>query len=196
MLRLWWGDEDLSYDERLTLLKAADGSDYKKDFSFEVNGKIVRGWAGIHERGSRSKAGFAVSRRGRLVMGQPDAWKPRSIFGQEGGSNDLVNQRLFGEIHLDDFHVSHTKNQILWQYDELDQVETQLKVLLADYRHTALNRRARGENGPSSQAQAIAMDAIKEIGTIQQRGVPFYGQVLTHIRLNAYLCQDIHTSCK
>jgi hypothetical protein len=165
MMKLWWGDEELSYDERLVLLKAADGSEYRKDFSFEVNGKTVKGWAGIHERGSRSKAGFAVSRRGRLVMGQPDAWRPRSIFGQEGGSNDLVNQRLFGEIHLDHFHVSHTKNQILWQDDELDQVETQLKEILADYRHTALNRRSRGENGPSEQAQTVAMDAIKEIVT-------------------------------
>jgi hypothetical protein len=61
--------------------------------------------------------------------------------------------------------VSHTKNQILWQDDELDQVETQLKEILADYRHTALNRRSRGENGPSEQAQTVAMDAIKEIVT-------------------------------
>jgi len=164
-LKLWWGDEELSYDERMVLLKAADGSDYKKDFEFEVNGKTVKGWAGIHERGSRSKAGFAVSRRGRLVMGQPNAWRPHSIFGQEGGSNDLVNQRLFGEIHLDEFNVSHTKNQILWQDDELELVEAQLRDVLNDYRHTALSRRARGDNGPSSQAQNIAMDAIKEIVT-------------------------------
>jgi hypothetical protein len=163
MVRLWWGDEELSYDDRLVLLKAADGSEYRKEFSFLVNGKPVRGWAGILENGGRPKAGFAISRRGRLVMGQPDAWRPQSIFGQVAGSNDLVNQRIVGEIHLDDFLVSHTKNQILWQNDELDLVEEYLEKEFADYRHTALNRRVRGEKGPSHQAQSVAIDEIKSI---------------------------------
>jgi len=163
VLCLWWGDEKLSYDDRLDLLKAADGSEYRKEFSFEVNGKPVRGWAGILERGGRPKAGFAVARRNRLVMGQPDAWRPQSLYGQLTGSNDLVNQRLVGEIHLDDFLISHTKNQILWQDDELDQVEENLGTLFADYKHTAENRRVRGEKGPTPQAQAVAIDAIKAI---------------------------------
>ena len=162
-VKIWWGDEELSYDDRLDLLKAADGSEYRKTFSFEVNGKNVHGWAGILETGSRQKAGFAIARRGRLVMGQPQAWRPQSLYGQEGGSNDLVNQRLIGEIHLDNFLVSHTKNQILWQDDELDLVESELVELFNDYRHTALNRRVRGEKGPSSQSQALALDTIKNI---------------------------------
>jgi len=162
MLKLWWGDEELSYDDHLALLKAADGSEYRKDFSFEVNNKPVRGWCGILEQGGRPKAGFAISRRGRLVMGQPDAWRPHSLFGQLTGSNDLVNQRLVGEIHLDDFLISHTKNQILWVDDELDLVEEKLKELFADYRHTALNRRSRG-GGPTAQAQDVAIETIQEM---------------------------------
>lgn len=162
LMRLCWGDEELSYDDTLTLLKAADGAEYRKDFEFEVNEKIVRGWAGILETGGRPKAGFAVSRRGRLVMGQPDAWRPQSIFGQVAGSNDLVNQRIVGEIHLDQFLISHTKNQILWQGDELDIVEEKLKEMFADYRHIALNRRVRGE-GPSRQDQDVALATIGEV---------------------------------
>ncbi len=162
-IKIWWGDEELSYDNRLDLLKGADGSEYRKSFSFEVNGKNVYGWAGLLESGSRQKAGFAVARRGRLVVGQPEAWRPQSLYGQEGGSNDLVNQRLIGEIHLDDFLVSHTKNQILWQDDDLDLVEVELKNLFNDYRHTALSHRSRGQKGPSSQSQAIAIDTIKGI---------------------------------
>jgi hypothetical protein len=163
MVRIWWGDEELSYDDNLRLLKAADGSEYRKSFDFEVNGKRVRGWAGIHENGGRPKAGFAVSRRGRLVMGQPNAWRPQSIFGQVDGSNDLINQRIVGEIHLDDFMVSHTKNQILWQDDDLDKVEELLGAEFADYRHTAQNHRVRGVKGPSSQAQSVAIDTIRTI---------------------------------
>jgi hypothetical protein len=161
-LKLWWGDEELSYDDHLVLLKAADGSEYRKDFSFKVHDKSVHGWCGILQQGGRPKAGFSISRRGRLVMGQPDAWRPQSLFGQLTGSNDLVNQRLVGEIHLDDFLISHTKNQILWENDELDLVEDQLKELFADYRHTALNRRVHG-GGPSTQAQDVAIETIQEI---------------------------------
>lgn len=162
-MRLCWGDQELNYDGRLVLLKAADGTEYRKEFSFEVDGKTVRGWAGILESGGRPKAGFAVARRGRLVMSQPDAWRPQSLYGQLAGSNDLVNQRLVGEIHLDEFEISHTKNQILWQNDELDQVEEGLGSLFQDYRHIALNRRVRGDGGPSPQEQAVAIDTIKSI---------------------------------
>jgi hypothetical protein len=163
VVKIYWGDQELSYDSQLSLLQAADGAEYRRDFEFEVDGKTVRGWAGILESGGRPKAGFAVSRRGRLVMGQPDAWRPQSLFGQVAGTNDLVNQRLVGEIHLDDFLISHTKNQILWQGDQLDLVENALQERFADFRHTAQNRRVRDQGGPSSQAQAVAMDTIKEI---------------------------------
>lgn len=163
VMRLCWGDQELDYDERLVLLKAADGAEYRKEFSFEVDGKTVRGWAGILESGGRPKAGFAVARRGRLVISQPDAWRPQSLYGQLAGTNDLVNQRLVGEIHLDEFEISHTKNQILWQNDELEQVEDELKALFHDYRHIAQNRRVRGDGGPSAQEQAVAIDTIKSI---------------------------------
>jgi hypothetical protein len=163
MLNLWWGDEELSYDDHLVFLKAKDGNEYRKDFSFEVNKKSVRGWCGILEQGGRPKAGFAVCRRGRLVMGQPDAWRPQSLFGQINGSNDLVNQRLVGEIHLDNFLISHTKNQILWVDDELDLVEEKLKELFADYRQTALTNRKAGRGGPTAQAVDVAIETIKEM---------------------------------
>jgi hypothetical protein len=163
MVRIWWGDQELSYDDKLVLLKAADGTEYRKNFSFEVNGKTVRGWAGILETGGRPKAGFAVCRRGRLVMGQPDAWRPQSIYGQVDGSNDLVNQRIVGEIHLDDFMISHTKNKILWQDDELDQIEEKLLNEFSDYRQTALQHRVRGAKGPTEQAQSVAIDTIRGI---------------------------------
>jgi len=75
----------------------------------------------------------------------------------------LVNQRIVGEIHLDDFLISHTKNQILWQSDELELVEEELFNVFADYRHIAQTRRVRDQGGPTEQAQAVALDQIKEI---------------------------------
>ena len=45
----------------------------------------------------------------------------------------LVNQRLIGEIHLDAFEVSHTKDDILWMGDEEDTVQSELKQVCAEY---------------------------------------------------------------
>lgn len=165
VLDLRWGDEPLLYDDNLSLLKGADGTEYRKEFNFEVHGKTVRGWGAILDAGGRPKAGFAIVRRGRLITGQPSAWRPQSLFGQLEGSNDLTNQRLTGEIHLDDFQVSHTKNQILWQNDELDIVEEKLKEEFNDYKFIANNRRKRGSGGPDPQDTDVALDEIKAILT-------------------------------
>ena len=164
-MHLCWGDEALVYDHSLSLLQSADGSEFRREFNFTVNGRDVWGWAGILDSGGRPKAGFAIVRRGRLIQGQPEAWRPQTIFGQQAGTNDLVNQRIVGEIHLDGFEVSHTKNQILWQGEELDEVEDHLRDIFSDYRHIAQSRRVRGGGGPSSQATSVALDEIKEIVT-------------------------------
>ena len=60
----------------------------------------------------------------RVVRGWPDAWRPERIFGLN--RNDLINQRLLGEIHLDEFEVTHTKDNIQWYGDEGEQVEKEL----------------------------------------------------------------------
>ena len=76
-----------------------------------------------------------------MVRGRPDAWRPSSLYGQIQGSNDLVNQRLVGEIHLDGFDVSHTKDNILWRDNQEDEVEEQLRKHYTDYRDFAKHRR-------------------------------------------------------
>src|SRR5207253_658559 len=81
----------------------------------------------------RPNAGFSILRRGRVIRGHPNNWRPEEIFGQEQGSNNLINQRITGEINLDMFEVSHTKDDILWQGDEEDQVQAKLKDESADF---------------------------------------------------------------
>lgn len=154
---LTWQDSD---DQFLT---APDGSRYKKDFTFDVNGKVVRGWVGILEKGGRAKAGFSVLHADRVVRGWPDSWRPESLYGQMQGSNDLVNQRLLGEIHLNDFEVSHTKDDILWAGDDEDQVQNNLKRCCGDYAEKAREYRKAGEDqrGPSEVETSIAVDELK-----------------------------------
>ena len=47
--------------------------------------------------------------------------------------NDLINQRFVGEIHLDEFSVSHTKDDIQWENDEEEKVEAKLKEECSDF---------------------------------------------------------------
>lgn len=80
ILTLLWQGSKLSWNEFDTrLLIAADGTKYKKDFNFMVDGKNVWGWVGILDRGSRADAGFSIIHCGRVIRGWPDSWRPSSL---------------------------------------------------------------------------------------------------------------------
>ena len=135
-LALSYNDEQLTWEEfdgRLRVNQA--GEPFKSDFSFEIDGKTVYGWAGILDRGARADTGFSILHADRVVYGWPEAWRPERIFGLN--RNDLLNQRLLGEIHLDEFEVTHTKDNIQWYGDDEEQVEKELEKQIANLISTA-----------------------------------------------------------
>ena len=74
ILSLRWRDQSLTWESvEDRLLVASDGTKYRKDFTFDVDGKTVRGWVGILAKGSRADAGFSVLQANRVVRGWPDA---------------------------------------------------------------------------------------------------------------------------
>jgi hypothetical protein len=161
-LILEWQGERLSWQEP-EMLESVDGSLYKKDFAFEIGGKFCRGWVGILRHGSRADAGFSILNSGRVIKGWPEAWRPSSLYGQIQGSNDLINQRLVGEIHLDSFDVSHTKDDILWLGNQEEEIERLLLVHCGDYREKAKIYRKRSEDarGPSEVEVQVALDEVR-----------------------------------
>ena len=164
-LDLRWRDQKLSWDRLDSrLLVAGDGTKYQKDFDFNINGSKVKGWIGILAKGSRADAGFSILQAERVVRGWPDAWRPSSLYGQLQGSNDLVNQRLVGEIHLDGFDVSHTKDNILWRDNQEEEIEEKLKEHCSDYRDFAKTRRKGGDDqrGPSDLDVKAALDDLEK----------------------------------
>lgn len=161
LLTLEWQGVPLEWLD-LPLMRQRDGQEYRKDFAFEVDGRRVQGWVGILEHGTRANAGFSIIHCGRVVRGWPDSWRPSTIYGQLQGSNDLINQRLIGEVHLDDFDVSHTKDDILWLGDQEDQVEAGLLEQCRDYRDIAKTPR-RGhppEGGPTDIETRAAVEEL------------------------------------
>jgi hypothetical protein len=132
------GEVEIYYDqeetplayEQPTVLKAspADGSDrdsveWIKDIKFKMSGgQTVEGFAGVRKEASTTLAGFALFRRGRLIFGSDDeTYRPFEIFGR---SNDFRYQRIFGELHLTGFEVSHTKDGFNWAGSEEEFIET------------------------------------------------------------------------
>ena len=169
---LQWQGYPLQWDDStFALMVAKDGNEYKKPFEFEVNGKRVYGWVGVLRigSGSRAKAGFSILCSDRVVRGWPDSWRPERIYGFQG-RNDLINQRLVGEIHLNEFEVSHTKDDILWVGDEQEKLERLLEDACADY--IAVARRSRKGDiiteGPSSLETETAIEEfVKELSSSQ-----------------------------
>ena len=88
----------------------------------------VTGFAALRETASTSHAGFALFRRDRLIEGSADdTYRPAKVFGN---SNSYRYQRLFGELHLQGFEVSHTKDGFRWEeYEEefLDLLKEELE---------------------------------------------------------------------
>lgn len=90
---------------------------WKKDIEFDFgSGLSVKGFAALRETASVSGAGFALFRNSRVIQGSADeGYRPEYIFKK---SNSYTYQRLFGELHLEGFDVSHTKDGFRWDENE------------------------------------------------------------------------------
>ncbi|MEM8556303.1 MAG: ATP-binding protein [Bacteroidota bacterium] len=122
-LSLRFNGELLTYEEPDILIapfyKTQDEEPvtWRKKIDIDLGDDLyARGFAALRETGSTSKAGFALFRRKRVIQGSGDeGYRPPFIFGR---SNSYTFQRLFGELYLEGFGVSHTKDGFQWQESE------------------------------------------------------------------------------
>lgn len=114
-------------------MRRSDGSQLVIDIDVEVNGKRVTGWIGVLRSGftGRANAGFTLLRNRRAVRAWVDSWRPEEIFGE--ARNDTKNQRITGELNLDSFRASHTKDAIDWEDDDEHELGEKLKKVCADF---------------------------------------------------------------
>ena len=123
MLNLFVNDALMVYDEPPILRAPLAGTNdeeklWKKEIDFDFGNELsVRGFAALMDPGTYAKSGFALFRRGRLIQGSADeGYRPIMIFGRTRGSYRAL--RLFGELHLENFEVSHTKDGFRWDENE------------------------------------------------------------------------------
>ena len=120
---------------------------WKKEINFRLpGGQTVIGNAMVLDKGSTSKAGLYLFRRKRLIIGASESYRPFEIFGR---STTFPYQRIYGELHLDGFEVTHTKDDIIWGTkgdDEatfIEQVKKALQEGELDLLMQAMNFRAK-----------------------------------------------------
>ncbi len=85
---------------------------WEKNVEFEVDGLEVTGKVWIRIPGNASRAGMHLFRRNRLIVGGPrQGYKPEAIFA---APNTFQSQRLVGELNLDNWPVTQTKDAFDW----------------------------------------------------------------------------------
>lgn len=166
-LKLIYNGEEIPHPADYEIDTDPEGKQMRREIPpTPINGKMVRGWVAVLKKGSggRKFGGFSLFQEKRQIQGFPNAWKPRSIFGgvDDEGGNNLVAQRLFGLIQLDGFNVSHTKDSILFEGDEEEELENLLATLTKDYRDYA--QRRRGDKGLSWSKEKVRdiLDSMKK----------------------------------
>lgn len=142
---------------------------WKKDIKIDLGrGKRVHGFAALRETGSTAEAGFALFRRNRLIQGSADeGYRPEFIFGQP---NSYAYQRLFGELFLEGFDVSHTKDGFQWGEFE-DVFLSKLKSRIAATPIPLLDQAGGHRSSPSRQLKKKDVEAVADrTASALQRG--------------------------
>jgi hypothetical protein len=177
LLELRFNGEPLVYREPKVLkapyFKEKGGAErlWRKPIEFDFgDGLSVHGVAAIRETANTAKAGFALFRRGRVIQGSGDeGYRPSYIFGS---SNSFRFQRIFGELHLDGFEVSHTKDGFRW--DENEQPFLELLREHLDSADLPLLKQAEGHRSrvPRARLVTAARQAVTNTTQALQTRLP------------------------
>ncbi len=133
-IEIWFNDEPIVFEE-YPVLTNFRGKSWKKelDFAVDFDGKSyhVTGFVAIMNPGSFPKAGFALFRQDRVVIGGTDSnYKPAQIFGQAQSQKSL---KLFGELNMNDFPVNQAKDGFIWDDGLEDAFIDALKDNIQEY---------------------------------------------------------------
>lgn len=164
-IEIWFNDEPIVFEE-YPVLTNFRGKSWKKDLDFVVDFEDksyrVTGFVAIMNPGSFPKAGFALFRQDRVVIGGTDSnYKPAQIFGQAQSQKSL---KLFGELNMNDFPVNQAKDGFIWDDGLEDVFIDALKNNIQEYIEIAemsIKERA-SETEFSEQASAELQQDVAE----------------------------------
>lgn len=133
LVKIIYDGESLYFDEYECLSFRNRTWKMNLDFKFEFDGRPhhVKGFVGILAHGGFGRAGFALFRRNRVVVGGEECnYKPDEIFGQ---AQSPIAHKLFGELDLDDFPINQAKDGFVWDDGLEEEFIKQLKSWIKEY---------------------------------------------------------------
>jgi len=169
-IEIWFNDEPIVFEE-YPVLTNFRGRSWKKDLDFivEFNGNQynVTGFVAIMNPGSFPKAGFALFRQDRVVVGGTDAnYKPAQIFGQAQSQRSL---KLFGELNMNDFPVNQAKDGFIWDDGLEDAFIEALKENIQEYIEIAnlsIKERADESQYSDSASEELQQDVAEALQNV------------------------------
>lgn len=175
-IEILWNGEPISFKEPSFLeedLQNGIKNLWRKSFTIAVPWRSesttlhAEGWVGVRTPGSQRDAGFALLRRGRVIIGGPgEGYKPAEIFGQ---GNTFRSQRLVGEIKMDAWPVTQAKDAFDWSGGLEDDFIEQLKRVCQDYMDKAEGYRERGK--PITQpVMEVVSEPLRKVFSDQRFG--------------------------
>jgi anti-sigma regulatory factor (Ser/Thr protein kinase) len=129
-------------------------TEYDTELDFEVNGKRVRGWAGLTTRGSgKGKYGFDLVRHNRVMAEHQEI----------GFTRMSTMTRIVGELHMDEFPV--TNNKLDFRRDSED-----FKVLndIVSEKIDELKRESRRMAKPGEFGRKDQVEVEEHVGKVQE----------------------------
>lgn len=170
-IEIQWNGAPVYYEEPNFLREEfEDGTsvEWKKEIKFQIPAEgsnemlTVAGWVGILNPGSQKNAGFALLRRGRVIIGGPgEGFKPVEIFGY---GNSYRSQRLIGELNMDNWPVTQAKDDFDWSGDLEEAFITELKLACQDYMEKAEGYREREKPITKAEMEQVS-EPIRNIFT-------------------------------
>lgn len=175
-VEILWNGEPITFEEPRFLVEDLRGgvkNVWRKDIMLSVPWEPESrtlpafGWVGIRTPGSQRDAGFALLRRGRVVIGGPgEGFKPVEIFGQ---GNTFRSQRLVGELHMNEWPVTQAKDAFDWSGGLEDTFIEELKRACQDYMEKAEGYRERSKPISRSDME-LASDLTRQVFSDQRFG--------------------------
>ncbi|MEG0034883.1 MAG: ATP-binding protein [Bacilli bacterium] len=140
-------------------------------FNFGDEFYFVKGKVGILKEGGFGKAGFALFRRDRVIIGGVDEnYKPLEIFGQ---IQSTISHKLYGEFDLEEFPVNQAKDGFVWDNGLEEEFVHSLKNVIKDYINIAKitnKERAKEQEYSKETAESVQKEVEPLLLNLIQEG--------------------------
>ena len=158
----WKGDPFKWEKDPVFEEEAPDGDRvrWEKDVQFDVDGYEVNGKVWIRIPGAARRGGMHLFRRNRLVVGGPgQGYKPPEIFQ---APNSFQSQRLVGELNLNDWPVTQTKDAFDWDGELENGFIDKLGKAVSEYVQKARDIKSDSSTPTTSADGQLVGDNTKE----------------------------------